>query len=107
MKSNHEDHEEHKEKNLKNALWFLRELRALRGGVFFPQKAPKLQLAPINITKYHGTTRRKKMMIKEAINKIVRGNDLTESEMEITMLDVSWRGRPLLPRWVPFYPPCG
>ena len=28
------------------------------------------------------------MMIKEAINKIVRGNDLTESEMEITMLDV-------------------
>ena len=28
------------------------------------------------------------MMIKEAINKIVRGNDLTESEMEITMLDI-------------------
>ena len=28
------------------------------------------------------------MMIKKAINKIVRGNDLTESEMEITMLDV-------------------
>jgi anthranilate phosphoribosyltransferase len=27
-------------------------------------------------------------MIKEAINKIVRGNDLTESEMEITMLDI-------------------
>jgi anthranilate phosphoribosyltransferase len=28
------------------------------------------------------------MMIKEAINKIVRGNDLTESEMEITMVDI-------------------
>ena len=28
------------------------------------------------------------MMIKEAIKKIVRGNDLTESEMEITMLDI-------------------
>ncbi len=28
------------------------------------------------------------MMIKEAINKTVRGNDLTESEMEITMLDI-------------------
>ena len=27
-------------------------------------------------------------MIKEAIKKIVRGNDLTESEMEITMLDI-------------------
>jgi len=27
-------------------------------------------------------------MIKEAINKIVRGKDLTESEMEITMLDI-------------------
>ena len=27
-------------------------------------------------------------MIKEAINKIVRGSDLTESEMEITMLDI-------------------
>jgi len=28
------------------------------------------------------------MMIKAAINKIVRGHDLTESEMEITMLDI-------------------
>jgi anthranilate phosphoribosyltransferase len=28
------------------------------------------------------------MIIKEAINKIVKGNDLTESEMKITMLGI-------------------